>query len=67
MWFSYKICPFLHTILTWDVLFSKFDVNIIIPRLSRTVGHSARPVLHILTVDIHFARTLDGQRQTSVA
>lgn len=52
---------------TWNVLLSKLDVDVIIARLCGAVGHFACPVFHVFTVDVHFAWTLDGQGQSSVA
>lgn len=54
-------------VCTWDVLLCEFDVDVVVSGFGGTIGHSACPVLHILTVDVYFARTLNGQRQASVA
>ena len=49
------------------MLVSKLDVDDVVARLCRAVGHLACSILHILTVDIHLAGALDGQTETPVA
>lgn len=58
---SFKnLLPYLDVVSqTWDMLFSKLDVDIIIPRFCWTVSHFACPVFHIFTVYVHFAWTLN--------
>lgn len=55
-----NLCLYVDVVnLTWDMLFSKLDVDIIIPRFRWTVSHFACPVFHIFTVYVHFAWTLN--------
>lgn len=51
---------------TCDVFICKFDVDDVISWFSGAVSHPACTVLHVLTLDVHFARTLDRQPQSSV-
>lgn len=52
---------------TWDMFVGKLDVDDVVAGLSGAVGDLAGAVLHILTVDVHLAGTLDGQAQPTVA
>lgn len=51
---------------TGDVLVSKLDVGDVISWFSGTVGNFTRSVFHILTVYVHFTRTLNGQTEAPV-
>lgn len=53
-------------VCTWDVLVGKLDVDDVVSRFGWTVGDFTGAVLHVLTVNVHFTGTLDGQTQTSV-
>lgn len=48
------------------MLVGELDVDDVISWFGGTVGDSAGAVVHVLTVDVHFAGTLDGQTQTTV-
>lgn len=51
---------------TWNMLVGKLDVNDVVSRFSWTVGDFTCAVLHVLTVNVHFTGTLDGQTETPV-
>lgn len=48
------------------MLVSKFDVDDVGAGLSGAVGDFARAVLHVLTVDVYFARAFDTQSQAPI-
>lgn len=54
------------SVCTWDVLVSKLNVDDVVSRFGWTVGDFTRAVVHVLTVNVHFTGTFDGQTQTSI-
>lgn len=51
---------------TWHMLVSELDVDDVTARLRGAVRHFTCAVLYILTVNVHFARPLNGQAQTTI-
>lgn len=51
---------------TWDMFVSKLDVDDVVAGLGGTVGDFAGAILHVLTVNVYLAGTLNGQAQPAV-
>lgn len=49
------------------MLVSKLDVDDVVSWFSGAVGDLAGAVLQVLCVDVHFAGTLNGQTQATIA
>lgn len=65
---GHQICPLQAPAqsLTRHVLVSKLDVDDVGAGFSRAVGNFACTIFHILTVNVHLARTFDAQPQASI-
>lgn len=55
------------TLRTWHVLVGEFNVDDVISWFGGAVGDLAGAVLLVLSVNVHFAGSLDGQAQTTVS
>lgn len=58
-----KVYVVIHT---WHMLVGKLDVDDVGAWFCGLVGHAARAVLVVVTLDVGFARPLDGQAHTSI-
>lgn len=51
---------------TWHMLVCKLDVDDVGAWLRGAVGHFARAILYVFTVNVHFAGSFDGKTQTTI-
>lgn len=48
-------------VCTWNMLISKFDVDDVVSRFSRTESDLAGSIFYVLTVYVHFTGPLNGE------